>query len=139
MRDDDVLAGDALEHILELLLLARGQRMRRRDVRGDLAPPLGGNAAVSPDHRGDREQPAVPGDDAQEVADQAANSGTVGDRRDGAVLIVGRKHRASDQSLQIGAPGGQLLEAAEVAFHRSDGIGFAGKLEQRTRITFGKA
>ena len=46
--DRDVLAGDALQRGLELVLLRGGQRMRGGDVGGDLAARFGGDARGTP-------------------------------------------------------------------------------------------
>ena len=89
------------------------------------------------DHGGDGEKPPVSGDDAQEIADKAGDFGLVGDRRDGLVLLIRRKHRASDHAGEIVASVEQRLEAAEVGFDLRHGVRLEGKFEQRTRIAFG--
>ena len=59
------------------------KRMGRGDVGGNFAARFGSDAAIGLDHARHREEAAIVGDDTQEVPDQAADLGLVGNCRNG--------------------------------------------------------
>ena len=137
IKEGDVLAGNLLQRRLELGLLRRAQRVRRRDLGGHLATLFGGDAAEGADHAGDGKQPAVPGDDAQEVSREPADAGPGDDRVDRPELLLRAEYRASDQPAHVIAAFDQFSEAVEIGFDPVDRLRFGGEFVKRTRVTLG--
>ena len=97
----------------------------------DDALRLGDEGAEAADHVGQREQPPVPRDEADEVLGEPADAGPFEDRRDGLLLRLGAKDRAPDQPPQVLALADERVEGVEVAGDRIDRLVVARELEQR--------
>ena len=78
------------------------KRLGRDDFGLDLALLGGNQRTIGFDHAFDGEKSAVLGNKLEEIERRAVDSGTFGDRHQGADLVLGREHRRAHQALQIG-------------------------------------
>ena len=105
-----------------------------RDFGDGLAFVLGDHLAIGPHHVAHREQPAVRGHELEEFRRQPADAGAVEHGGQRLQLLVGGKHRAAHQTVEIGAFGDERIEALEIGLHRVDRVGLAGEIEQAGRV-----
>ena len=103
--------------------------------RGHLALVAGDQRAVAADHVAHGEQPAVGGDDAQEIGGEPADAGLVEDGGERAQLLVGAEHRAAHQPIEIGIVGDQRVEAVEIGLDGIDRLVVERQLEQSIGVT----
>ena len=116
--DGDVLAGHAVQRILQCGAVALRQRLGDAHLGANLAAVLGEAGAEGAQDLFDREQPTVGGDAIQETRGESADAGLGENGVERAALRLGTEHRALHQALQIGAVAEQLFEAVEVGGKR---------------------
>ena len=73
------------------------ERLRDRDLRGDLATAFGKLPQIGLNHLRNREQPPVASDDAEEIARQPGHPGGLAQRGDGFSLSLARQNGAAQQ------------------------------------------
>ena len=132
-----VLAERRLQRRLQLGDVLVRQRLGAGDFGRDLAAMLGGkprNALIMPGTANSRR---LPRGDLEEIADEAADAGLVGDGADGARLVLGGEHRAAHEALQVGALVDEGGEAIDVLFDGGQRSGLVGEFEQRVGIALG--
>ena len=100
---------------------------------------LGHERAERLHHVAHREQPAVRGDKLEEFRRKPADPGALEHRGERLQLLVGGKHRAAHQPVEIGAFRDQRIEALEIRLDCVDRLLLAGEVEQRGRVAAGHA
>ena len=99
-----------------------------------LAAVAGEHGAKGTDHVGGREQPAILGDEQQEILGQPVDLELFEDSGQRPALLLGAEHRALDQPHQVVEGIERLAEAVEIAGDLVQRLLLKGELEQRGGI-----
>jgi hypothetical protein len=125
----------AFDGIGERALLLGRKRSGGPDFGGHFAAAVSQNFLEGADHRGQREEAAVLGEEAQELRGQIAEAGTLGNGGDRLALVATGYHRRIDQAAEIDRVSGHLGKAAEVGGDRVELVLAVGELKQSCRVT----
>ena len=114
------------------------QRLRRDNIGGNLAAPLGEPGKKGVDHRRHRKQPPIAGDDREKIAHQRRQFSALRQSRHRAALLAARQDRAAHQPHQIGARGNHCPHLPQIGRDFIQRASLVGDVEQRHRIPFGQ-